>query len=155
MKKSPRGIPKRLEPVNAIRCRIFGIVTTIAARTTDNRRKTILHELVRFTIPIGCRIDCRLARLPRFNSLDMRACHGSSCGQLGRNYLEYALPTNEGQAPEVFQDRTKLDGVFPTVWESVEIVTAACRAHLRHHENLPFSVPVGIQPERECIRNKG
>jgi hypothetical protein len=58
-------------PRNTVRFRIFGIATKIAATITDNRSKTILHELVRLTVPIGCRINRDFKWLPVI-SLKMR-----------------------------------------------------------------------------------
>jgi hypothetical protein len=72
MEKSSLAIPDRIKLPNEIRCRIIEIATTTPATATDNRNKTILHKFVRLSVQIGCRIDCRLTRLPIFNSLDMR-----------------------------------------------------------------------------------
>jgi hypothetical protein len=72
MEKASLAIPDRIKLPNEIRCRIIEIATTIAAMIRDNRIKTILYKFVRLTVQVGCRIDCRLTRLPIFVSLDMR-----------------------------------------------------------------------------------
>jgi hypothetical protein len=56
MEKSSLKISERVKPPNAMRCRTLGIATKIIAMTTDIRRKTILHELVRSAVKIGCSI---------------------------------------------------------------------------------------------------
>jgi len=72
MKKSSLATTEPVMVPNQIRCRTLGIATTIAATIRDNRNKNIVYKVVRLTVQIGCRIVCRLTRLPIFVSLDRR-----------------------------------------------------------------------------------
>jgi hypothetical protein len=74
MQNSSLAFPDRVKLPDEILCRIIEIATTIMVTATikDKRIKTILSKVVRPSVQIGCRIDCRLTRLPTFISLDMR-----------------------------------------------------------------------------------
>jgi hypothetical protein len=51
--------------------------------------------------------------------------------------------------PKHFEDRSELDGFVPAVRQPVEVVTAAHRDHLRHHEDLALSMAVRFEPQRK------
>jgi hypothetical protein len=53
------------------------------------------------------------------------------------------------RVPKHFEDRLELDGFVPAVRQSVEIVTAAHEAHLRHREDLALSMAVCFEPRRK------
>ena len=73
LEESFRTTPERVHPPDAMRFRILGMATRIAATITDKRNKAILYIKL-YGLP--CRLDagslCRLTRLTIFISLNMR-----------------------------------------------------------------------------------